>query len=43
MIISKEEYDRLLKDKLDWEEQAKKCLAVAKEIAVTRDLYIEEY
>ena len=41
MIISKEEYDSLLKNKLDWEEQAQKGLAVAKEIAATRDGYIE--
>lgn len=41
MIISKEEYNRLLKDKLDWEEQANKALTVAKEIAETRDEYIE--
>lgn len=41
MIISKEEYEKLLNDKFDWEQQANKALVVAKEIAETRDGYIE--
>ena len=41
MIISKEEYEKLLNDKFEWEQQANKALAVAKEIAETRDGYVE--
>jgi hypothetical protein len=41
MIISKEEYEKLLNDKFDWEQQANKALAVAKDIAATRDGYVE--
>ena len=41
MIISKEEYEKLLNDKFEWEQQAVKALAVAKDRAATRDGYIE--